>query len=210
MLHVGIVAEGSSDCLVLESIMKVIHNDIDFLRLQPDQTLAVTKPNGWRGVRAWCQEFGPNLDFFMRSVTPKLDLLIIHSDCSMADKENAEKPCPPAEATATSLREVILLNWLRLSASPGFVIIVTPSKSTDAWVVASLDPVYKKLNTIECDFAAEDELVKRRLLPRKDGEVKKQTRRYTPLANSVASHIGRVCGFCRQASVFYDEFSSKL
>jgi hypothetical protein len=206
MLRVGIVAEGKSEWFVLEEMMREIHPDIDFQRIRPDIS-ATGIPYGWRGVKAWCQEFGGRLGTFMTGVQgKKLDLLVIHADCSMAHNEGAARPCPPAADTVDALRDVVVTRWLGLAAQPPFVLVTHPSRSTDAWVVASLEPPYKRLATIECDDAVENELVARHLLRKKDGEVKKPENRYRPLAEDSAKHMDKVRAHCTQAARFIEEF----
>lgn len=210
MLRVGIVAEGKSEWFVLEELMRALHPDIDFQRIRPDIS-ATGSPYGWRGVKAWCQEFGGRLETFMMGVQgKKLDLLVIHADCSMAHNEGAARPCPPASDTADALREVVIKQWLGLAAQPPFVLVTHPSKSTDAWVVASLEPPYRKLAGIECDDAVENELVARHLLRKKDGEVKKPEGRYRPLAEAAARRMTEVCRHCTLASRFVAEFQAAV
>jgi hypothetical protein len=208
MLRVGIVAEGPSDWFALEEFMRVLHPAIEFVHLSPDPILGARAPTGWKNVRAWCREFGPHLEVFMTGIPGQpLHLLVIHVDCSMAHNENAERPCPPASDTAHSLREVVIGTWLNRNPKPSFLILATPSKTTEAWIAPTLDPPHPNLGNIECDLGAEDELALRRLLPRKDGAVKKQARRYRPLAEQIGVQINRVCDHCSQASSFRHEFS---
>ena len=47
---------------------------------------------------------------------------------------------------------------------PKFVVIVTPSQSSDAWVAATLNPPYANLSDIECDKAVENEFARRETL----------------------------------------------
>lgn len=207
MLRVGIVAEGKSEWLVLEAIMRSLVSDIEFVRLRPDFTLTSGAPHGWKGVRAWCREFGGKLEAFMRGVKGReIHILLIHADCSMAHNEGADRPCPPAANTADALRGVILVQWLGCETPPALLVVTTPSKSTDAWVVAALDPPYRRLADIECDMAVENELVARRLLRKKDGEVKKPEERYRPLAELVARRLEVVLAHCTQAARFVTEF----
>jgi hypothetical protein len=208
MLRVGIVAEGKSEWFVLEELMRAIHADIEFQRLRPEIPVFSSGPAvGWRGVKAWCREFGGRLETFMTGVEGKrLDLLVIHADCSMAHNEGAAHPCPPAADTANALRQVVITQWLGLPAQPPFVILTHPSKSTDAWVVATLDPPYKKLASIECQDAVENELVARGLLRKKQGEVKKPENTYRPLAEEAARRMEVLCQHCTQAARFVDEF----
>lgn len=207
MVRVGIVAEGKSEWLVLEAVMQAIHQDIEFVRIRPDLDMLSGDPFGWRGVKSWCAENGRALDAFMKGVENKpLDILVVHCDCSMADKVGANHPCPPPTNTANALRQVIIAQWLGLADTPWFVVLATPSRMIDAWVVATLDPPYRKLATIECEEAVENELVARHLLRKKGKEVKKQERRYAPLAKQVGDQLARVRSLCSEAERFASEF----
>jgi hypothetical protein len=207
MLRVGIVAEGPSDWLVLEEVMKSVHPDLEFVRLQPNRTLSPGFSQGWRGVKAWCETNGSRLELIMASASARpIHILAIHADCSMADKANAEHPCPPASDTAVALAKVIEKDWLGRDPRPAFVVIATPSQSSDAWVVATLDPPCANLTEIECDKAVEDEFVRRKLLRRRVGQVKKQEKIYAPIAARINQAIETVCTHCPQAEVFRSNF----
>ncbi len=212
MLRVGIVAEGPSDWIVFEEVMKTVHPDVEFEHLQPDQTLLSGFPNGWRGVKAWCEENGSRLEVLMQGVVGRpLHLLVIHADCSMANKAGAERPCPPAHDTAAALGDVIHNSWLGRNPRPGFVILAIPAQSSDAWVLATLEPPYANLADLECDKAAEDDFARRRLLRRRpDGQIKKNAGRYAPLAAQIGPHIESVCQHCPQAEVFRSDFRSAV
>jgi hypothetical protein len=212
MLRVGIIAEGKSEWFLLEEMMRAIHADIEFQRLRPEIPAFSGGPAvGWRGVKAWCREFGSRLETFMTGVEGKrLDLLVIHADCSMAHHEGVARPCPPAADTADALRQVVITQWLGLPTQPPFIILTHPSKYTDAWVVATLEPPYKKLASIECEIAAENELVARGLLRKKQGEVKKPEREYLPLARQAAQRMEVLCQHCTQAARFVDEFRTAV
>ncbi len=211
MLRVGIVAEGPSDWIVLEEVMKTVHADIEFERLRPDMTLLSGSPFGWRGVKAWCEEHGARLELLMRGIPGRpLHLVVIHADCSMADKARVERPCPPAADTASALGRVIEAEWLGRDPRPEFVVVATPSKSSDAWVVATLNPPFANLSSIECDKAVEEELVRRRLLRKKDGQVKKQARVYAPIAAGIGPAIDSLCLHCPQAEVFRSNFRAAV
>jgi hypothetical protein len=182
VLRVGIIAEGKSDWLVLEAVMRSVYPDVEFERLRPDMTLASRSPHGWHGVKAWCRENGSRLEILMRGVIGRpLHLLVVHADCSMAHNEDVDHPCPPARATADALREVMTRAWLNAESLPRFVVLATPSRTADSWVVAALDPPYQGKVPLECDERAERELVARGLLRKKGGEVKKPEARYAPL-----------------------------
>jgi hypothetical protein len=209
ILRVGIVAEGKSDWLVLEAVMKSVHPDMEFERLRPDMTLASRSPHGWRGVRAWCQENGSRLEVLMRGVLGRpLHLLVVHADCSMAHNESVNLPCPPARATADALREVITRSWLGSESLPRFVILATPSRTVDSWVVAALDPPYEGKVPLECDERVERELVARGLLRAKNGEVKKPEARYGPLVQGMVQKLERVRTSCPEGERFRSEVAA--
>jgi hypothetical protein len=211
MLRVGIVAEGKSDWLALEEIMRSVQPDIDFERLRPDLTLISRSPHGWRGVKAWCRENGSRLEALMSGVVGRpLHLLVIHADCSMAHNEEAVHPCPPAQATADALRMVMTGAWLGCDVLPRFVVLATPSLTMDTWVVAALDPPYEGQNPLECDDEAERELVRRRVLRLRDGEVKKPERQFRPLAEKMAERLDEVCAACSEAARFRREIQLAL
>jgi hypothetical protein len=205
------VAEGESDFLVLEQIMRKVWSDIEFVRLHPKQTLLTGIGNGWKGVRSWCKKYGPQLETLMIEVKEKpLHVLVIRADCSMADKEGAEHPCPSASDTAVALSQVVSSIWLNRTPLPDFVVIATPSKSTDAWVIATFDPPYSNLADLECDKGAEDEFVRRGLLRRKDGKPKKNIPTYAALADRIGEAIELVYAHCPQAVTFRTQFETAV
>lgn len=211
MIHVGLVAEGPSDWLALEALILTVAPGAQFLHIRPDMTLASRSPHGWKGVRAWCQTVGPVLESFLSGVPGlPLDLLVMHVDGSMAHNVGADRPCPPAEATASALREVVTRDWLGRASLPGFVVLATPSMSTDAWIVAALDPPHQGDVPLECDRGIESELVRRRLLRRRDGEVKKPAAKYQPLAQQMALKVEEVCGLCSEAARFREELRAAV
>ncbi len=207
MVRIGIIAEGKSEWLVFEEIIRTLRADVEFQRIRPDITLQSGSPFGWNGVKAWCRQNGSKLDAILRGVTSHpLHLLVVHLDCSMAHNEHALRACPPASDTADALRAVILA-WLGLAACPPFLIITATSRCTEAWVVSALGaPPYKKLANVECEDDVEEELARRKLLPRKDGEVKKPESRYLPLAQQTAARLTVVRHHCTQAERFCQDF----
>jgi len=205
-MRVGIVAEGKSEWLVLEEILQRVFAEVEVERLHPDYTGFSGLPTGWRGVKAWCLEYNSSFGALMRGIKSRqLDLLIVHVDCSMADKLKAQRPCPPPAATADELRRALTKQWLATSELPSWLVLVTPSKTTDAWVVATLDPDSKRLPNLECDFGIEDELVERGYLRRREGRVKKPEDRYRPLAQRVGRQLERVRQRCSEADRFIRE-----
>jgi hypothetical protein len=210
MIRVGLVAEGPSDWLALEEMIRTVEPDAEFLHIRPDMTLA-SGSSGWKGVRAWCREMGPLLESFL-SADPglPLHLLVIHLDCTMAHNVGADHACPPADATSNALREVVTKEWLGRDSLPGFVVLATPSLSTDTWIAAALEPPYQGREPLECDRQAERELVRRRLLRLRDGEVKKSAVKYEPLAKQMGHRVETVCAICSEAARFRGELASAI
>ncbi len=213
MIRVGIVAEGTSDWLALEELMKAVQpdTDFDFVHLRPDMTLVSRSPHGWKGVKSWCQQQGTRLAALLSGIQGfPIHLLVIPVDCSMAHNVGALHPCPPARATADALRKNLAQDWLGLSSLPGFVVLATPSRTTDAWIVAALEPPYAGQEPLECDDQAERELVRRKLLRSRGGEVKKPEAKYRPLAEAMANELARVCETCTEAERFREDFAAAV
>lgn len=203
-MRVGIVTEGPSDFEVLSAILESILPGAETMALWPD-TAAGGRPFGWRGVKSWCEENGARLETLMRGVPGKeIDILIIHVDCSMADKVEARRPCPPARDTADALRAVVLHHWIG-RAGASWLVIATPSATTDTWVGCVLVPEYRPSVDVECDLGVESELVRRRVLRRRNGDVKKPRRVYERLAASVVGDLARVRSLCPEAERFCGE-----
>ena len=159
-VRLALVAEGPTDAVVVEAALRAILGERDFVlaQLQPEQSEAFGPLGaGWGGVYRWCKQSalhaGGSLGDF-RLLLDNYDLLILQLDADVATAQYAEAgvqpaasdgalpcelPCPPPRATTDRLRSV-LLSWCGEISPPSKVVLCTPSKSTDAWVVASLFP----------------------------------------------------------------------
>ncbi len=203
-MRVGIVTEGTSDFLVLSAIVESILPGTETMALWPD-TAASGRPFGWRGVKSWCEEHGNRLETLMRGVPGReIDLLIVHVDCSMADKVGARMPCPPARDTSDGLRSVILDAWIG-RAGLAWIVTTTPSLTTDTWAIAALEPEYRPDGELECDLGVEAELVRRKRLRRKGGRVAKPGTAYRSLSGEVTASLDRVRSRCPEAERFCRE-----
>lgn len=211
MLRVGVVSEGVSDFLVLQVVMRSVRPDAEFFHLHPQDDSLLGR--GWKGVRAWCSRNAPALETLMAEFPGgPLALVVVHADCSMADKVGADRPCPPSLDTATALAAVVGETWLGRKPCPPSILIATPAMTIDTWVVATLEPLTVDLATIECNEAAEDELVKpvwgpTKKLRRRDGEIKKPRSAYGPFAERVAANLPLVLARCPRAEAFRAEFA---
>ena len=155
-VKIALVSEGITDYVVLKTAIESMLNGRSFIltSLQPEGSVAFTRAGdagplggGWKGVHKWCLQSsvrgGGSLSgdpFFIAH-----DLLILHLDADVA-RENSpnehlpcEQPCPPPSATTDRLHAV-MLSWLGETETPPQTILCTPSKSTEAWVMAACFP----------------------------------------------------------------------
>lgn len=201
-MNVGIVAEGPSDQILLGRIAEALHPSWRVTRIQPEPTLGKIG-SGWTGVRNWCAEFGPKLDTFMQADPGNpLDLLLIHVDCSMAHNVAADRPCPPGADTAAALEDVVIRAWLGLTAKPAWLVVATPSMSSDTWIAAVVAPPPPALGPLECipPPQLDGHLVARRILRRKaGGRTYKPGRAYEVLAERAVAALPELRVRCPEA-----------
>jgi hypothetical protein len=167
-LRVALVAEGPTDRVVLQSAIASMLGTRSFIlrQLQPEESLPFGPiGTGWVGVYKWCREAVRRDDSSLRNdvLYKAYDILILHLDADVAEKTYASgniheavgdlpcfQPCPPPAASTNPLRNV-LLRWAGETSLPPKTVLCTPSKSMEAWVVASLFPNdTAALNGIEC------------------------------------------------------------
>jgi hypothetical protein len=165
-LRIALVGEGITDYVVLNAAIESMLNgrSFDLKLLQPEGSVAFTGAGnagplgaGWKGVYKWCLQStlrgGGHLSD--DPVFVSYDLLVLHLDADVAEEGPAndpidpipdlagrlpcERPCPPASATTGPLRAV-MLSWLGETGTPPRAVLCTPSKSTEAWVMAACFP----------------------------------------------------------------------
>ena len=187
-LRVAVAVEGPTDAIVLEAILSALLPNAEFVfqTLQPEGSLAFDTSSsggtgvGWAGVYRWCRQSVSEGGGSVSGSSAMLyhDMLIVQVDADVAGKtyssggiRNAphndlpcEKPCPPPSKTTDVLRKVVL-NWLGESNTPPQVVLSTPSKNIEAWVLAAVWPDNNlvRRNDWECRRNPEDQL---RALPR--------------------------------------------
>lgn len=215
-MTVAIVAEGPTDQVLLEAATRAsASREFRFLTIQPESSDAFggfgPHGSGWKGVRRWCREVanagGGVIQFISPSYGSRIDLLLVHVDADIAsDPElGEERPCPPAYSTVERLLEHVR-GWLDLPSVPAVIVLVIPSKSTEAWVVAALAARGKRtLPNVEC-IASPARLLTRRPfkhLATKGGQPKKDVDVYQrELAPVMADHWREVCTACGEARRF--------
>ena len=159
-LRIAVVAEGPTDAIVIEAALVAILGNRPFIlkQLQPEgSTVFGALGSGWSGVYRWClqssergrgQLSGDSLLF------ANYDIVCLHLDADVAGFEYGdaeltprgrdgalpcEAPCPPPEDSTNALRRV-LLSWCGEVATPAKTVLCTPSKCTEAWVLAAAFP----------------------------------------------------------------------
>jgi hypothetical protein len=175
-LRVALVAEGPTDGVVIEASLRAILKARAFVLTQifPEGSAVFGGlGSGWGGVYRWCHQSALRGNGRLRDdqlVFQNYDLLLLHLDadvagCAYQDDEitpkgsdgtlPCEQACPPASASTNALRPV-LLSWCGEATVPAKAVICMPSKSTEAWVVASLFPDDKAVaQGIECNAKPE-------------------------------------------------------
>ena len=162
-LHIAVAVEGQTDVIALEAILSAVFPDADLelQTLQPEGSVAfgseflLDTGYGWGGVYRWIGQAAMEGDGSISgcSVLDHHDLLIVQVDADVAhttyhsaninnaplDDLPCNQACPPASATTNALQAVVL-NWLGEAACPEGVVLCTPSKSIDTWVLAAVCP----------------------------------------------------------------------
>ena len=81
MKTIGIVAEGPRDFELIAAVIDTITNEEnDYQMIQPEPNMIGQFGNGWKGVWKWCEDNQGKLKAYMHSLTPVLDLLVVHMD----------------------------------------------------------------------------------------------------------------------------------
>ena len=162
-LRIAAAVEGPTDAIVLRSVLDCVlqNTEYEFHTVQPDESVAFRPVAaggagvGWGGVYRWARqsanEGGGSISG--SSALSFHDVVIVHVDADVAgvtyssasihDAPNqdlpCEQPCPPPAPTTDALRTVIV-RWLGESQRPSEVVLCTPSKSMEAWVIAAVWP----------------------------------------------------------------------
>ena len=185
-LRIALVAEGVTDYEVLRAAVESMLSgrSFDLKLLQPEESVAFTGGGnagplggGWRGVYKWCLQAVERGGGAISGDPLFLgyDMLLVHLDADVAGEDPArdrhfpipdldvilpcEQPCPPPQATTNALRTV-WLSWVREVQVPSRTVVCTPSKSTEAWVMASHFPTDKEMTRLgwECHPKPESRL----------------------------------------------------
>jgi hypothetical protein len=180
-MNIGIATEGPTDFIILQHLIADVCPTANILLLHPIRAALRELGTGWMGVKNWCQEFCKRPTAIL-SVDQPLDILVIHADCSIAHNFAISMACPPAQPTALALREHIKADWLAGVADKFRIVIATPSRATDAWMLVSLYPTRwprgREAIEIECDDGLDGELIRLRFARNRNGRSRKLPERY--------------------------------
>ncbi|WP_082615402.1 hypothetical protein [Acidovorax sp. Root267] len=216
--RIAVVAEGPTDIVVIEAALKALLQRPFLLnQLQPEPTRP-DMGNGWGGVFKWCQEFRQRgaVSIEADPTLSQFDLVIVHLDADVADKNYADcgnavlqaslglarlpcaQPCPPPVHTVAAL-EAVLLSWLGLAATGPKSLFCIPSKATEAWLAAAVLPQGHALHDgLECRLDLESQLAK---LSKKE-RIRKTGREYQSWSQTIAIQWAQVTARCSQATAF--------
>jgi hypothetical protein len=177
-LRIALVGEGITDFeIVRAAIDSMIEGrSFDLKLLQPEGSITFTGVGqagpfggGWKGVYEWCRQAVARGDGSLSGdpLFISYDLLVIHIDADVASEDPANdsvdpiaelagqlpcvQACPPPGTTTDAIR-LVLLSWVGEEHRPGRMVFCTPSKSTEAWVMAAFFPTDKEMrrNGWEC------------------------------------------------------------
>lgn len=230
-VRVALIAEGKTDGIVLDAAISAILRNHPFVLtlLQPEDAAASApfgqpRPGGWSGVYRWCREVVERSNRLRDDVVVgAYDVVILHLDADVAASTyeaahigDAPDPgnlpcdsgvCPPASATTDPLRAV-LLGWAGEMDVPRGVVLCTPSKSTEAWVLASLYPQDAKRsgNGFECIPRPDRLLQAKPATERLVRSGKKDYERYRTRKDDLAAGWTTVAEFCSEAVRFSHNF----
>ena len=230
-LRVAAAVEGPTDAIVLRAVLdRLLGNaEFEFQTLQPEGSAVFGSAPfgktgvGWGGVYRWARQSATEGGGSVAgsSVLSNHDLLIIHVDADVAGTTYAsagvrhppcqdlpcERDCPPADQTTNALRTVVL-RWLGLRRSVPRLILCTPSKNTEAWVIAAVWPENPLMlrGDWECHPNPQHQLRAMPLARR----VRKRATDYRAKQREIAAAWPGVSARCTEASRFEREFRAAL
>ena len=238
---IAVVAEGATDHVVIEAALRaMIPGDLSVPLLQPEPTPG--RQQGWCGVFEWCRQYrqvaGGNLEDNPLLTARTLDLLVLHLDSDVAEKEYTDcseeiaaeaaalgalpcidpcpLPCPPVQPPTDALA-VVLRSWLSPTTIGPRTVICIPSKAIESWVAAALpdDSGIKIQGDIECDpdMPARLDPLRKELavkLKRTPGGKRKRSREYRKHAPRITAEWSRICERCSQARQFHKDLLSAI
>lgn len=199
---VGFVCEGSTDVVILRSVVESVLGDIDPRTLQPetdalDRQLVGTRA-GWSEVRAWCERIDSLDEYFDPDIGEPLDLLVVAVDLDIAIRAGITKHPSNLDAYDASELCKIIKSWLP-TPLPGRVIIAIPVMAIEAWVLAATFPRLRNLESIENPAGL---LVDKGKMEMGRNGPWKRVAEYRGFADTIVSKLKRVREMCQETSRF--------
>lgn len=180
-VRIAFVMEGPTDYIAMRAAVSALLAGREFvptvIRPELDDNLAAQSGGGWGGVYKWCRQtvsqtdgpVGDNPVFGLHDVV----VMQVDADVARMSYSNyritdppqvdlpCELPCPPPSDTTDALRRVVL-GWLGETSVPDGMVLCTPSKSIETWVLVALfpeDSSARQMN-VECRWDGEVRLKK--------------------------------------------------
>ena len=216
-VNIALVAEGVTDFVVINSAIEAMlaGQSFDLKLLQPEGSVAFAGGGdagqfggGWKGVYRWCLQAVERAGGQLRDdpLFDNYDLLLLHLDADVAGEDPAnsaapiealrgvlpcQQPCPPSNASTDPLRQ-ILLSWVGETQTPPRTVLCTPSKSTEAWVMAIFFPQDREMTRKgwECHPDPESRLSQQRVGRR----FAKSLTDYEARQSELQKRLARRCG----------------
>jgi hypothetical protein len=225
-LRVALVAEGSTDAIVIEAALKaLLPRPFVLTQLQPEPT----RPKlgtGWGGVLRWCLDFATrgHARFEDDPTLPGFDLFVVHIDAAVAEKRYADVSdeladlagqrgwptlpnviqCPPPSGSADAMR-ACLLSWAGMQEPGPKTVFCVPSKAVEAWLTAAtFDNGHALHSGLECNLNVEAQL---KALPVAQ-RIKKTSRDYRARERTIVETWSAVRQRCTQAERFSIEIAA--
>lgn len=241
-ISIGIVSEGATDQYIIGQILGYIAMDvgIDFSinAIQPkyDAINESWTQGGWGLIYSWCKSTITQHGSFEQYIaTTGFDILIIQLDADVVYKKYQDcpsisptpddivlplsQPCPDCDCSipchAIGYVEDILKNWCSIISFSKKVIMCIPSKSLDAWVVASM-PLADFKEKYQCDDDFKSRLKKIECITNPEqffdasDKIGKSLKSYKRYSQTFLRNFREVQRKCKMASVFCDEMKSLL
>ena len=232
-LVVGVVAEGSTDVVVLDEYLSTWVQELDdsvtleVRPLQPaiDATSGRFGDGGWTWVKAWCESNPSEVrttDLFepLFEGQPPVDVLLVQLDgdvigdyaAAYADITVSQNPDAAARGILVNL---ILERWLwssieRRHADPhaGRHCLVATVRALETWIVAGLDPSIPEPEEVG---NPEQELMNLEPgLPTRRGRLRKNRGRWRRLAQKTRTHLAHIKSVCPHCEQFLSYFETAI
>lgn len=224
-VRIAFVIEGPTDYIVLRAAVSALLAGREFvptvIRPELDNNLAAQSGGGWGGVYKWCRQtvsqtggpVGGNPLFGLH------DVVVMQVDADVArmsysnyritdspqDDLPCERPCPPPSDTTDALRRV-MLGWIGETSVPDGMVLCTPSKSIETWVLVALFPEDRSAQEVNVECRWDGEVRLRRYGLIKSGQ--KLIPQYAANEHGISAAWTEVRRRCSEAERFSVEFLS--